>query len=324
MKQTPLKVGDTVRILSPSATCMNQPDASAQQAEAEKVLNTMGLKVEYGKHTFGKFYYKAGTVAERLADFHDAFTSPQVKAVIAMQGGNNSNELLPGINWKTIQKNPKYFLGSSDITVLLNAIYKQTGLITYHGVDVLWGLGKNSSDYTTKVIQQSLFQNRWDFAPKLKNQAWKAIRAGTAEGICLGGCLPSFNLLLGTTFSPFNNLTTPFIFIMESIGQSLSELESNIAQLTQQPAFQQHCRGIIVGYFFLCKEENAADNRSITDIVAEYTANLDIPILEIGELGHAVENIIFPIGAKLSFRAGVVSSINMMVPPVGIEPTVSV
>jgi len=32
----------------------------------------------------------------------------------------------------------KIFLGISDITVLLNAIHHKTGLVTFHGDDVMW------------------------------------------------------------------------------------------------------------------------------------------------------------------------------------------
>lgn len=304
-----LKSGNTVRIISPSATCVEQTDAKEQRQQAEKFLTGLGLKVEYGQHALKKNYYKAGTLAERLADFHAAFADPQVSAVIAMQGGDNSNELLPHIDWNIVRNNPKYFLGSSDITVLLNAIFAQTGIVTYHGIDILWGLGKNGTSYTKKLLVQNLFEDRWEFLKNSEYPDWRPVRSGTAEGICLGGCLPSFGLLYGTPYNPMTVVNQPFIFIMESISQPISILESYISQLTQQPEFQKNCQGIIVGYFFLCREEKEEDNHNVAEIVLEYTQDNPIPIIEIQELGHAVENLLFPIGGTMRVEVGNKSTI---------------
>jgi len=54
---------------------------------------------------------------------------------------------LPYLDWQSIRAHPKVFLGISDITVLLNAISYKTGLITFHGNDVMWGFGRNPTLY---------------------------------------------------------------------------------------------------------------------------------------------------------------------------------
>ncbi|MCI8589085.1 MAG: LD-carboxypeptidase, partial [Bacilli bacterium] len=45
--------------------------------------------------------------------------------------------MLPYIDFENIKNNPKIFLGMSDITVLLCAINKMTGLITFHCQDYI-------------------------------------------------------------------------------------------------------------------------------------------------------------------------------------------
>ena len=119
----------------------------------------------------------------------------------------------------------------------------------------------------------------------------------------MGGCLPSFCLLLGTNSDPIRVTSEPFILIMEDIGESFARIESYIAQIVQQPNFKKYCKGIIVGYFFMCKEEIQENNRSVGDIVLEYTKEYDFPIIEVKELGHAVENMIFPIGGNITVEA---------------------
>ena len=50
-----------------------------------------------------------------------------VKCVLAVIGGFNSNQMLGKINWQIIKDNPKIFGGFSDITVLNHAILAKLG-----------------------------------------------------------------------------------------------------------------------------------------------------------------------------------------------------
>lgn len=66
------------------------------------------------------------------------FSDKDVKAIFAAKGGDMVNGILPYIDFENIRNNPKIFLGMSDITVLLCAINKMTGLITFHCQDYSW------------------------------------------------------------------------------------------------------------------------------------------------------------------------------------------
>lgn len=46
-----------------------------------------------------------------MADIHDAFGDPNVKAIIAGIGGYNTNQLLKSIDYSLIKNNPKIFVG---------------------------------------------------------------------------------------------------------------------------------------------------------------------------------------------------------------------
>src|ERR1035437_7919003 len=226
-----LTKGDSVMIISPSATTEDNPEAMALYNRGENILTSFGLKVVYGKHTIGgKYYYKSGTATERISDIEEAYKDPNVKAIFCTQGGDNSNELLPDINWNIIKQNPKKLFGFSDITVLLNAIYTHTGQTSYHGIDLIWGLGKNATEYTINNLKKLLFTNSLNYCDHPAYLPWKVIKSGKSTGICLGGCLPSFCLLLGTNSDPIRTISNPFIFIIESIGESFARIESYIAQ----------------------------------------------------------------------------------------------
>lgn len=298
-----LKKGDSVAIISPSATIKDNTEATVLCDKGEKIISELGFKIVHGKNIYGKNFYKSGAVSERLSDIEDAFRNPEVKAIFCTQGGDNANELLSVIDWDVIKNNSKLFFGLSDITVLLNAIYARTKQITYYGLDVMWGLGKNGGEYTKKQLEDFLFSNVINFNSNPEYAKRKIIKPGVSAGLCLGGCLSSFVLLLGTDNDPLKNISEPFIFIMEDIAESFARIEAYVAQLFQQPNFKKYCQGIIIGYFFLCQEENEANNRKVSDIVLDYAGSLDFPIIEIMELGHAVENNIFPIGGLIRITA---------------------
>jgi muramoyltetrapeptide carboxypeptidase LdcA involved in peptidoglycan recycling len=187
--------------------------------------------------------------------------------------------------------------------VLLNAIYAHTRQVSYHGIDLIWGLGKNAGEYTINHLKDFLFNGSLNYSNHKDYPKWKVIKSGKATGVCLGGCLPSFCLLLGTDGDPIKVISEPFILIVESIGESSSRIESYIAQIFQQPNFKKYCSGIIVGHFFMCGEQIPENNRGVSDIVLDYGKKYNFPVIEIMELGHAVENMIFPIGGQLSFDA---------------------
>ena len=70
-------------------------------------------------------------IEARVADLHAAFLDDNVKAILAVTGGYNANELLPYLDFELIAKHPKIICGYSDFTSLANAITAKTGLVTF-------------------------------------------------------------------------------------------------------------------------------------------------------------------------------------------------
>lgn len=70
---------------------------------------------------------------KRAADINWAFTDGEVKAIMCVKGGEDSNTTLDYIDYEMIKKHPKIICGFSDNTSILNAIHEKTGLVTYHG-----------------------------------------------------------------------------------------------------------------------------------------------------------------------------------------------
>ena len=77
--------------------------------------------------------YLAGPDEHRAADINAAFADPSVDGIFCLHGGYGASRILPLLDYEAIQKNPKVLCGYSDITALLNAIHRLTGLVTFHG-----------------------------------------------------------------------------------------------------------------------------------------------------------------------------------------------
>ena len=128
-----LKKGDEIRVITPSRSIKLKFISKEMVDNGIKNLENLGLKVTFGKHVEEIDDFNSSSIKSRISDLHDAFSDKNVKAIITVIGGYNSNQLLEYINYELIRENPKILVGYSDITALQNAIYTKTGLITYSG-----------------------------------------------------------------------------------------------------------------------------------------------------------------------------------------------
>src|SRR3954452_2265928 len=149
LKPAVLKPGDTVGLITPS-TYVSDPD---RIATAVRTIEYFGLKMKMGRNVRKQTGYVGDTIAQRVSDLHDMFRDPEVKAVFTIRGGYGSGQLLDDIDYDLIRRNPKIFVGYSDITALHLAIGKRTGLVTFHGPVVLSGF----SAYTQEWFRKAMF-----------------------------------------------------------------------------------------------------------------------------------------------------------------------
>ncbi len=199
IKPARLKKGDVIGLISPASS----PDELLRIEESTRYLEKLGYKVKLGKYV-GKFNgYLAGTDDERLEDFHSMFSDKTVKAIMCLRGGYGAFRLLDKINYKLIQKNPKIFVGYSEITALQNAIFNKTGLITFAGPMPAVDFVNNISPYTEEWFWKVVTSNKK--VGKIKypdNAKMPFINKGLANGRILGGNLAVFSALLGTEYFP--------------------------------------------------------------------------------------------------------------------------
>ena len=127
IKPQALKYGDTIGIIAPANYSGDSGNIMVKDLEAR------GFKVVLGDSFYAKWYNYGGTDEVRANDINKMFKDKNIKAIFCVRGGYGSIRLLDLIDFETIKKNPKIFVGYSDITTLLLAITQTTVLVTFHG-----------------------------------------------------------------------------------------------------------------------------------------------------------------------------------------------
>jgi len=304
-----LKKGDEVRIIAPSRS-LNILSAEIKDI-ANKRFNEMGLTLTFGKHIGETDEFNSTTIESRIKDLHDAFDDKNVKAIITVIGGFNSNQLLKYINWEIIKNNPKIFLGYSDITALNNAIFTKTGVVTYSGPHYSTFGQKLYFDYTSKYFQKCLMADNpfeikasdsWSDDPwyldqnkreLIDNQGYLIINDGKAEGTILGANLCTFNLLQGTEYFP--DLNGSILFLEDDYETVPHTFDRDLQSLIHLQNFNK-VKGLVIGRFQ--KRSNMTDELLKKIIKTKKELN-NIPVVANVDFGHTDPKITFPIGGTV-------------------------
>jgi muramoyltetrapeptide carboxypeptidase len=307
IKPSRLQQGDTVGVFSPSWPVTK--DARQKFDSGIRRLESFGLNIKVGDHALSQYYYSAGTREERLEDIHTLWQDPEVKMVLMSQGGNTANQLLDGIDYQMLRENPKIIAGISDGTVLLNAIYARAGLVTYHGPDLIWTFGQSMSPQIEENIRRTFFDGKpldlepnknWQhqLKPEIQYSGWRCLREGRATGRLVGGHI---RVLANTVLAEYGPRFKDAILFLEGTD-NVGRTNSFITALRLHNVFEL-VSGVILGWFEDSDLEEKELNRPISDAFLEETEGYDFPILEIGELGHNVENYVLPIGCMATLDA---------------------
>ena len=305
IKPHKLKPGDTVAIISPSNVIAGWTDKL--EVARKNFEYATGLKTVLSPNALASHYYSAGTKQQRIDDFHWALANTDIKAIIFSVGGNTAIELLESLDYELIKKTRKIIAGISDATTLVNAITTKTNLITFLGIE-FFDYADQDMRYETKSIMKSWFDGNvgevlpnanWKDFDDLPTQyqRWVSIKPGNARGVIVGGNYNGVMQLRGTQY--MQDFKDKILFL-EGYKNNKKEIHQRLEQLKLWGVLNQ-VSAIVIGYFVNSDDPKLIGNeRPIKDIVLEATVGYNIPIMQIGEVGHNVENFMLPVGALAS------------------------
>lgn len=312
-----LKKGDEVRVIAPSRSMVILGE-DCKKIATER-LEALGLKVTFGKYVMeADSDYLCTSVEHRVEDLNEAFKDKNVKAILTVIGGFNSNQMLDYIDYEAIKENPKIFCGFSDITALSNSIYAKTGLVTYSGPHYSsFGMLKGF-EYTLEYFKKMFFEDKeieiksskewsddaWFIDQEnrefIKNDGMFVINEGEAEGEIVGGNLCTLNLLQGTEYMP--NIENKILFLEDDdmAGKIyLMEFDRNLQSLIHMPEFKT-VKALVLG-----RSQKATDmtKEKWIKLIKNKLELANIPVIAGVDFGHSTPIITFPIGGDARLKA---------------------
>lgn len=313
MKPHKLQTGDTVAVVAPSQSFASINEET--RTIAKQRFDELGLRVIFGEHVEEVNDFGTSSIESRVADLHAAFRNPEVKAIFAVRGGWSANQLLRFLDYELIKQNPKIFCGFSNITMLCNAIYTKTGIMTYYGPGYSSFGQLKYFDYTLEYVKKCLMADEpFVIAPSesWSDDNWKAdqenrtlipnpgprvIHEGSAQGTIVGGCLCDFNLLQGTEYIP--SLDGAILFLEDDTAATPQVFDRELQSLILQPEFAK-VRGLVVGRF---QKASGMTSELLAQIITSKKELAGIPVIVDADFGHTEPRFTFPIGGTAEIEA---------------------
>lgn len=293
-----LKKGDRIAIISPAGAV--EP---SQLEKGIQMIKSKGFVPVLGENLYTKFsngYNYAGTEEQRTQDVNWALNDPEVSAIWASRGGYGCQHLLENLNLKGFTKNPKWYIGYSDNTVIQSYLLKK-GFASIHGQTIKtssFGVTDESYDLTFNILKGKALKYT------LKSNHFN--KEGNVEGELIGGNLALVYALLGTKYS--FDFKDKILFI-EDIGENFYALDRMMMSLELAGVFTK-IKGLIIGGMTNMgdEKENKQYEESFDEfayrLISDRISKYSFPVVFAFPNGHIHNNIPLILGAEVSLKAG--------------------
>jgi muramoyltetrapeptide carboxypeptidase LdcA involved in peptidoglycan recycling len=323
-KPKKLNQGDTVAIVSPS---WGGPDIYPHIYENGLiVLREWGLKIKEFPTARADADFLRDNPQVRAKDINDAFADPEVKAIFASIGGNDSVRILPFLDKSAMANNPKILMGYSD-TSTLHIFSNLQGLATFYGPSIMAGFSQmeNLPESFKSHVREILFEPKgsYEYTPygeycdgypdwanqenigkvnPLKEDAgWRWLQGNTrVQGELFGGCMEVLEMMKATDFWPTRDFWKGKIFFLETseIKPSIHWIDLVLRNYGMQGVFEQ-----INGFIFSRARDYSDDEKSdlekiIVSVVTREFGKSNLPIIANFDVGHTDPQLILPLGVN--------------------------
>jgi muramoyltetrapeptide carboxypeptidase len=298
-----LKLGDTIGIVAPARK------VTASDVEAAiKLIKSWGFNVVLGDNLYGEFHQFSGTDEQRASDLQAMISNSEVAAILCVRGGYGSVRLLDLVNLRDLQRNPKWIVGYSDITVfhgILNCWYMME---TIHGVMPFKFPADGLENESTRSLRKVLMGE----SPTYSAQAHPFNRLGEAKGLLTGGNLSILYSLSGTDA----DITTDGkILFIEDLDEYLYHIDRMMMNLKHSGKLK-NLAGLVVGGMNEMNDNLVPFGKNAYEIVMEAVKDLDFPVCFGFPAGHQEPNVALIMGRKVRLTVDETGSSLEFYPPI--------
>lgn len=269
-----------------------------------KVLEDLGFRVAWRPDVFSATGYVAGDDDRRAQELIEAFADPETRGVVCARGGYGTPRILSRLDFAALAKNPKVFVGFSDVTALLLGFHR-AGLVTFHGPMTT---GRMAESSFSREDADSFVRATGEAKPFGVIGEGRVLVPGEAEGPLVGGNLAMVASLMGTPWAP---MAKGAILFLEDVGEKPYRVDRMLMQLELSGVLAD-AAGIAFGRFSGC--ENPADpSQKVDDVLATFAKRTGKPAVAGLPFGHDGENRTLPVGVKARLSGGVLSVVEAAV-----------
>lgn len=315
LKPPGLNPGDTIGFFSPSSAATAW--APNRFARAKAYLAAQGFELKAGSLTGERDHWRSGSIAARADELNALIRDPQVRAIMSVIGGSNSNSLLPYLDFDALKRDPKIVIGYSDVTALLLGIYAQTGLVTFYGPALVASFGELSPLVDETLVgflsvcmaggaslphrlptptQWTEERLDWEHQTRAK-QCWPnrliSVGTGRVRGRLIGGNLNTLAGIWGSPYMP--SIKRGDILLLEDSLKTAETVERAFTHLKLCGVFDR------IGALVLGKHElfNAqGSGKRPLDILLEVVGEPTFPILAEYDSAHTHPMLTLPLGIE--------------------------
>ncbi len=277
-----LKAGDRVALVA-TARHANEEDIQ----KGISYLESWGLEVVPADNLFERHFIFAGTESSRRKALQKVLDDPTIKAIFCLRGGNGTHRLIDFIHLKNLKKHPKWIVGYSDVTVLLNHV-AQYRIPSIHG-PMPFSMFKDKEQEGALALKKVLFGQlpEYTFPTHPLNQL------GVAEGKLIGGNIAVLHSLLSTA----SDITWKNkILFIEEVDEYIYNLDRMLYHFSRTGRMKG-LSGIIVGHLSSMKDNLEPFGLSAEEVIARVVKPYKIPVAFSFPAGHELPNMPLIIGA---------------------------
>lgn len=311
--------GDTIATISPSNGWAGDPDVRWKYELGVKRLQDMGLNVVAAPHSLKGHDYLSRNPEARAEDVMWAFENADVKAIITNVGGNDSIKIIPFIDTSSIKKNPKIFIGYSDV-MNLHILCYQCGLSSFYGDNLLEPIADAQGwhEYNKKWFTKVMFDHsvigsiepskEWtyekpDYIKKSHirkyylNDGYELVQGrGLVKGRLFGGHIGLMELRDTPISLSADDFEDAILFI-EDLPEFFSPNSIRVfLEWLRTIGALHRLKGMIIGK--LCESSDFREHKKIiSETLSSDPVLHDMPIIYSLNFGHTSPMFILPYGA---------------------------
>ena len=265
----------TVALVMPASI---QPKRNLDRGKA--ALEAAGYKVKVMPRLN---FRKVAPVADRVADFEQAWMDPEVDLVLCARGGVGAEDLLEKIDWAKLRTRKQRVLGFSNITMLLNAMLKEKAGRPFSG-PTLSQLIYAKPD-TLTWLSKALAEEK-----PMPDVKLRPLRPGACAGLACGGHISL--VLKGVQMGWAADTKDRIVFLETSIREP-SSVRASLDELVSRGYFKG-CAGVVFGDLAaggpnrkkLAGAKLAAARAEMAQIRKDFAAKMTCPVFEGYPYGH--------------------------------------